>query len=165
MASDQSDATEYQNYVSEDQIIFTAYAMMIVASIFFFARLGLRLFKSVAFQLEDLFIWLAFLSFVAMAIDYIVVAPAMFRVTDAMSHEPFPIKYDTIFQDSEFMKKMFFANTLLLWIVLWAVKLSFLFLYRRLFVGLSGQIQWWWGVFIFTVIVLLPLSNQGLVLC
>lgn len=164
MASDQSNATEYRNYVSEDQIIFTAYAMMIVASIFFFARLGLRLFKSVAFQLEDLFIWLAFLCFLTMAIDYIVVAPAMFRVTDAMSREP-PFMYDTISQDSEFMKKTFFANTLLLWGVLWAVKLSFLFLYRRLFVGLSGQIQWWWGVFIFTVIVLLPLSNQALVLC
>jgi rhodopsin domain-containing protein len=150
-----------QNYVTEEQITFTAYAMIIIASIFFFARLGLRLFKSVAFQLEDLFIWLAFLSFLALAIGYIVAAPVMFRVTNATSGMT-PI-YDTIFQDGDFMLKIFFANTLLLWCVLWAVKLSFLFLYRRLFVGLSGQIQWWWAVLVFTVIVLPPLSGNGLV--
>jgi hypothetical protein len=150
-----------QNYVTEEQIIFAACAMIIVASIFFFARLGLRLFKSVPFQLEDLFILLAFLSFLALAIGYIVAAPAMYRVTDATSGMHF---YGTIFQDGDFMLKIFFANTLLLWCVLWAVKLSFLFLYRRLFLGLSGQIQWWWAVFVFTVIVLPPLSDNGLAL-
>ncbi|KAN0072958.1 hypothetical protein V8E54_009072 [Elaphomyces granulatus] len=151
-----------QNYVTEEQIIFAACAMIIVASIFFFARLGLRLFKSVPFQLEDLFILLAFLSFLALAIGYIVAAPAMYRVTDATSGMHF---YGTIFQDGDFMLKIFFANTLLLWCVLWAVKLSFLFLYRRLFLGLSGQIQWWWAVFVFTVIVFIVCVVSNFTAC
>lgn len=78
----------------------------------------------------------------------------MYRVTNAI--EGVTQVYPTIIKDSLFMIKIFFANTLLLWFTLWAVKFSFLALYRKLFSGIKVYMHLWWGVVVFALIVSVP---------
>lgn len=142
---------ETQNYINARQVTTTGYAMIGITSFFCVARFGLRFWKSVPFQAEDVFILLSWGVFLTVAILYIVVTPVLYRVDDVMSGKSPP--YAAIEQDALFIIKIFFANTLLYWLTLWAVKLSLLFLYQRLFKGLQNQMRWWWAVLIFTIVV------------
>ncbi|KKA22493.1 hypothetical protein T310_3491 [Rasamsonia emersonii CBS 393.64] len=115
-------------------------------------REDLSLVSHLPFQAEDVFILLSWGVFLTVAILYIVVTPVLYRVDDVMSGKSPP--YAAIEQDALFIIKIFFANTLLYWLTLWAVKLSLLFLYQRLFKGLQNQMRWWWAVLIFTIVKL-----------
>ncbi|KAF1847684.1 uncharacterized protein K460DRAFT_62653 [Cucurbitaria berberidis CBS 394.84] len=45
------------------------------------------------------------------------------------------------------MVKVFFVNSMMLWFILWAVKFSFLVLYKKLMEGLRDvYIKLWWAV-------------------
>ncbi|EED12166.1 conserved hypothetical protein [Talaromyces stipitatus ATCC 10500] len=137
--------------VSEDQVLSTGYATIAMTTAFTIARFAVRWTQQKReFQIEDgicLFSWVAFL---VMAILYIVVTPVLFRVDTAISTGEL---YANLMKDALYVTEIFFANTMIFWIVLWSVKLSLLFLYRRLFVGLPDQMKWWWSVLIFTVLV------------
>ncbi|KAL1955950.1 hypothetical protein VTO42DRAFT_7935 [Malbranchea cinnamomea] len=139
-----------ENYVTQGQVTSTGYAMIVLASLVFLGRFGLRFWKSIGVQWEDLFIVLSWAFFLAMTILYIIVIPAVYRVTGVMAGEDSP--YATMIQDALFMKRIFFATTLLLWASLWSVKLSLLVLYRRLLARLKTEIRVWWGVLIFTIL-------------
>lgn len=140
-----------ENYVSESQVTSTGYVMIAVATVFFASRFGLRFWKSVGVQWEDLFVVSSWMSFLALSVLYIVVTPALYRVTGATSGTF--LQYPTMTEDALFMKKVFFANTLLLWISLWSVKLSLLILYRRLLSRLKNEMRWWRGALVFTILV------------
>lgn len=144
-------ATSARLLVSEDQVLSTGYSTIAIATIFTIARFAVRWTqRKKEVQIEDgicLFSWVAFL---VMAILYIVVTPVLYRVDTAVSTGQF---YPDLLKDSLFVIEIFFANTIIFWIVLWSVKLSLLFLYRRLFVGLPDQMKWWWSVLIFTILV------------
>lgn len=144
-------ATAARLLVSEDQVLSTAYATIAVASVFTFARFAVRLTQpKKELEIEDaicLFSWIAFL---VLSILYIVVTPTLYRVDTAVSTGNF---YPTMLKDSLFIIEIFFANTMIFWVVLWSVKLSLLFLFRRLFIGLPDQMKWWWSVLIFTGLV------------
>ena len=132
-------------------MVSTGYAMIAVTSTFFLCRFGLRFWKSVGIQCEDFFVALSWISFLALSILYIVVAPSLYRVTKVVTSKDFP--YPTMSDDELFMKKIFFANTLLLWASLWSVKIGLLALYRRLLARLKNEMRWWWAVLVFTVLV------------
>ncbi|KAK2810242.1 hypothetical protein FQN50_003212 [Emmonsiellopsis sp. PD_5] len=139
-----------ENYVTESQVKSTGYVMIALASAFLLTRFGVRFSKSRGLIWEDLFVVLSWLSFLAMSILYIIVIPAVYRVSGVMSGTS-PL-YATMEKDALSMKKIFFATTLLLWVSLWSVKLSLLVLYRRLLAGLPTEIRLWWGILIFTLL-------------
>jgi hypothetical protein len=148
-------ATSAEILVSKSQVLATGYATIAVASAFTAARFVLRCtHRWGEFQIEDGFCILSWAAFVTMVVLYSVVAPPLYRVDNAISTGEL---YATIEKDAMFIVEVFFANTMIFWIVLWSVKLSLLFLYRRLFNGLPEQMRWWWGVFIFTLVVCLSI--------
>lgn len=137
--------------VSEHQLLSTAYAMIAITTTVTAVRTVLLLTRrKVRFQAEDGFVMLSWAAFIALAVMYIVVTPPLYRVDRAIGTG---VLYPTMEDDALLMIKIFFANTIVFWIVLWSVKLSLLFLYRRLFEGLPDQMRWWWGVFVFTIVV------------
>jgi hypothetical protein len=141
--------------VSEPQLLSTAYAMIAITTTFTVIRTVLRFtHRKGGLQIEDVFVMLSWSFFIALAVMYIVVTPPLYRVDRAIGTG---VLYPTMEDDALFMIKIFFANTMVFWIVLWSVKLSLLFLYRRLFEGLPDQMRWWWSVFVFTVVVSLSL--------
>lgn len=101
--------------------------------------------------MDDVFMLLAWIFFLALAIDYVVITPILFRVTAVQLGKEMP--YPEVEDDALKMIKIFFTNTLLLWFSLWSVKLSLLFLYRRLMKGLPRLMRWWWVVMGFTILV------------
>ncbi|KLJ09267.1 hypothetical protein EMPG_15293 [Blastomyces silverae] len=151
-----------ENYVTESQVASTGYVMIALASIVFFGRFGLRVWKSVALQLEDLFVVLSWLSFLAMTILYLIVMPRLYRLTGFLAGGP---PYPEFVDDALFIKKIFFCTTLLLWVSLWSVKFSLLVLYRRLLSRLKTEIRLWWVVLIFTVLNLIGCIISNLTSC
>lgn len=139
-----------ENYVTELQVKTTGYVMIALASTVFMGRFGLRFWKSVGVQWEDLFVVLSWLSFLAMTILYLIVNPRLYRLTAFLAGGP---AYAAFADDVLFVKKIFFCTTLLLWVSLWSVKFSLLVLYRRLLSRLKTEIRLWWIVVIFTVLV------------
>ena len=68
---------------------------------------------------EDYILLLAYLLFLTTTILYIVVTPTMYRVSDVVTGKTPP--YAEMLEDSLFMIKIFFANTMLFWFTLWSV--------------------------------------------
>ncbi|KKZ68594.1 hypothetical protein EMCG_01044 [[Emmonsia] crescens] len=145
-----------ENYVTELQVKTTGYVMIALASTVFVGRFGLRFWKSVGVQWEDLFVVLSWLSFLAMTILYLIVNPRLYRLTAFLAGGP---AYAAFADDVLFVKKIFFCTTLLLWVSLWSVKFSLLVLYRRLLSRLKTEIRLWWIVVIFTVLVKAQLAS------
>jgi hypothetical protein len=141
-----------QNYVSKEQLLSTSYAMIALTSIVALSRVGIQVFRARKMMLEDYLIFFAYILFITMTAMYIAVTPALYRISDVTSGKaPF---YPKLLDDSLFLIKVFFANTMIFWFVLWTVKFSLLALYRRLTIGLNKTYMMvWWGIVSFCVIV------------
>jgi hypothetical protein len=140
-------------YVTASQVTSTGYTMIALTSIFSLARFGARYYKQTGVQIEDFFVLLSWVVFIAMAIMYVVVTPVMYKISAMEQGEQVYTNLEQLEEDALYMIKIFFVNTMLLWVVLWSVKLSLLMLYRRLFKGLPAQMRWWWLVLVFTLLV------------
>ncbi|KAJ9605216.1 hypothetical protein H2200_010606 [Cladophialophora chaetospira] len=154
-----------QNYVTERQLVGVGYAMISVTTLIFGARTFIRIQQPKSIQADDYFLLLAYLCFLTLTILYIVLAPTMYRVTNASSGIT-PL-YPGILSDSLFMIKIFFANTMIFWFTLWAVKFSFLALYRRLMrptsqkVGIGGLFCIAWVCIAFATIRVIQIGVKA----
>ncbi|RDH32919.1 hypothetical protein BDQ94DRAFT_170619 [Aspergillus welwitschiae] len=126
-----------RNYVSASQVQATGYTMIALSSAVVIARFSLIFWKLRSLQVEDGCILLSWACFLAMSIAYIIVTPVVYKIDAYTDGKIGP--WATMLSDALFMIKVFFANTMLLWASLWSVKLSFLFLYRRLLQDLPGE--------------------------
>jgi hypothetical protein len=142
-----------QNYVTEGQLLRTSCGMLALSSLFVVARIVIiQLVRSKRWQTQDLFIYVAYILFVIMTVLYIIVTPKLYRITSVLEGELEP--YATMLDDTNFMIRVFFINSLLFWCILWTVKMSFLVLYKRLIEGLHDvYIKLWWGVVAFWSLV------------
>jgi magnesium-transporting ATPase (P-type) len=141
-----------QNYVTSSHLLSTSYAMMALTSMFVLARIAVQILHPKKLAPEDYLIYLAYVLYVVMSVLYILVTPPMYRLSDFISGKS-PV-YPLLMDDSMFIIKAFFANTMIFWCVLWMVKFSLLALYKRLLVGLHiVYIKIWWGVVCFCVLV------------
>lgn len=141
-----------QNYITKEQLLSTSYAMIALTSIVALARIGVQVIRARKMMVEDYLIFLAFIMHIAMSALYIAVAPALYRISDAMAGK-IPM-YAEMMDDSMFLVKIFFTNTMIFWLVLWTVKFSLLSLYRRLAIGLDKTYVYiWWGILAFCVLV------------
>jgi len=142
-----------QNYITEDQLVRTTYAMLTLATVVVLARIvTIQLVRPKRWLPQDLFIYFAYVVYLVMAILYIVVAPIIYRLSAVTEgrREPYAALPDEVM----FMIKIFFCNTLLFWVVLWTVKMSFLMLYRKLMEGLQDvYIKLWWALVVFWFLV------------
>lgn len=115
--------------------------MITLATCFTVTRLGIRCYKRRFWLIEDVTVCLAWACFTAMSIGYICVTPAVYRIAAVGNGEIAP--YPTLKQDSEYLVKIFFPNTLLLWTTLWLVKFALLLQCRRLVDRLPTHIRIW----------------------
>ncbi|KAF2473677.1 uncharacterized protein BDR25DRAFT_386509 [Lindgomyces ingoldianus] len=153
-----------QNYVTKEQFLSTSYAMIALTSIFAIARIAIRVTRPKALVTEDYLVFIAYILFIAMSILYIVVAPTLFRMSEIVSGEATPDV--TMIKDDIFIIKVFFANAMIFWIVLWTVKFSLLALSRRLMMGLNSvYMRLWWGVFGFCVATLIGCIASSFTSC
>jgi hypothetical protein len=142
----------YTELVSERRFIETSSAMVIIASVFVFARTGIQLWKRSRMELQDYLMYFAFACFFTMSICYLIVVPKIYkigRVTLGVI-PPWP----TMMEDIIVYVRIMFVTTTLFWISLWLVKLSLLALYKKLMEGLPKiYMRLWWALFMFCILV------------
>ncbi|KAI4233166.1 MAG: hypothetical protein L6R40_007168 [Gallowayella cf. fulva] len=107
-----------------------AFCMIALATSFTAVRLGIRAWKRRFWLIEDIVVCLAWACFTAMTIGYICVTNAVYRVSKVGEGQTPP--YPKLKEDAEYLVKVFFPNTLLLWTTLWLVKFALLLQCRRL---------------------------------
>jgi hypothetical protein len=147
--------------ITAGQVTATAYTMIVTVSIFCLARFAFQFWRKSAaeFRIEDFFVIFSWLSFLALAIDTIIVTPIIYRLLTVVAGEN-PL-YTAIEHDANFQLRVAFPNALLLWTTLWAVKFSLLSLFRRLLKRLPARyIRWWWSLVIFTILVVSPIHRR-----
>lgn len=84
--------------------------MIALTSIFAIARVAIRVMRPKALAVEDYLVFLSFLLFLTMATLYIVVTPALFRLSAVISGTKPP--YATMMADALFIIKIFFTNSM-----------------------------------------------------
>jgi hypothetical protein len=142
-----------RNYVTQEQLLNTSYAMIALTSAFAIARVAIRVVRPKKLAIEDLLVFLSFIFFIAMSVLYIVATPAIFKISQVTTGAV--PAYALLLEDARFVTKIFFANAIIFWFLLWTVKFSLLALYKRLFVGVENlmYIKVWWGVLVFCILV------------
>lgn len=124
--------------------------MIALASSFTATRFGICIAKRRFWIVEDVTVALAWACFTAMSIGYICVTPAVYRIAAVGNGEVPP--YATLKDDSEYLVKIFFPNTLLLWTTLWLVKFALLLRCRRLIDRRHLYTVVWRCILAFTVV-------------
>lgn len=95
-------------------------------------------------QSEDICLLAALLFFVIMTALYLAALPTYFNVIAIESGTMSP--YASLETDLVVMLKLFFVVQFFFWLTLWAVKLSLMFMFRRLTLGLQKFERLWWIV-------------------
>lgn len=142
--------------------------MLALATVFVVARVittRLVLVRPKRWLPQDLLIYLAYFTFIALNVLYIVITPMVYRITALGDEESGAIEpYPTLEADLMLITRIFFCNMLLFWIVLWAIKMAFLVLYRNLVDGLrhATYVKLWWAIVVIWALVRNANSSEGL---
>ena len=156
-------ASTYKEIISEQRFVEVSYAMIILASFFVLARVGIQIWKRKSMELQDYLVYFAFVCFLTMSVCYLVIVPKIYkigRVTLGII-KPWP----TMLDDVVVYVRMMFVTTTLFWIALWSIKLSLLVLYKKLMEGLPKMyIRLWWALFIFCLVVSILLDSTTFLL-
>ena len=126
--------------------------MLALTSLFVFTRTGIHISRYKPFEVQDSFIYLAYVSYLALWICYRIVINPMFRAYAVYNGEVPP--YPTIIYDASQMLRLITAAQMCFYTALPGVKLSLLTLYRKLFKGLpSTYHNTWWGIIVVVILV------------
>ncbi|EEA22194.1 conserved hypothetical protein [Talaromyces marneffei ATCC 18224] len=139
--------------IKPDQILASAYTMIVLTGIAIVSRFFLRGLRNEAFRLEDGFMLFAFVTFNILSTITIVVVPIAYQIV-AVSYDLKPL-YNGLFDDEEYQLRVVFASNLLFPMVLWSVKVSLLLLSRRLMYQYREWIRAWWVVLGFVALTYL----------
>ncbi len=118
--------------------------MIALATCFTVIRVAIRAWKGRFWLTEDVTVCLAWTCFIAMTIGYICVTDTLYRVSEVGNSDMPP--YQGFQEDTVFVLKIFFPNTLLLWTTLWLVKLALLLQCRRLIDRQPRCLAVWWVI-------------------
>ncbi|KAF2174815.1 hypothetical protein K469DRAFT_613111, partial [Zopfia rhizophila CBS 207.26] len=113
-----------------------------LSTIFLFCRLSLRYRAARRFYSDDAFVFFAWVCGVASAIMVQVVMSDAYMFSDVKRRDQLAIP-DFNAKSVRFLWIMSSAM-LLFFIVLWSIKLSFLFFFRRLYGALHSWMRYWW---------------------
>lgn len=125
--------------------------MLILTTFIFFLRVAIRFRGNRTVATPDYILLAAYVVFVGMASMYLATIPALYRWLAATLKQT--DMYPSYIDDLVVMRKIMLIGAYLLWITLWAVKLTFLALYWKLVNQLPRYKKMWWVVIIFVVLV------------
>lgn len=126
------------------------WAGIALAAIFTIIKTAIRLHISNRLFIDDLLVYIALTILIVLGVLYTLVNDTIFEIILVGMGEmpPTPEFYARM----TFFLKVQFAIIVLFWTALWAVKFSFLMYYKKLFIGLPGNMQkCWWAVSIFAL--------------
>ncbi|KAI9817312.1 MAG: hypothetical protein M1832_004734 [Thelocarpon impressellum] len=135
--------------ISERGLLIVTWLTFGLATVLTGFRLYVRRVKLRRFFWDDachVFAWVILLVSAAL---YTSIAPVLYRVMAVTSGQQL-LTVDFITRDIPRYVDFQFASTILFWVVLWAVKFSFLIFYRRFFRDLRSHMIAWWAVTAFT---------------
>jgi hypothetical protein len=127
------------------------WAGIALATVFTMIKTAIRLYVSKRLFADDLLVYLALMLLVVMGVLYTLINDTIFEIDMVGMGDMLP---PPGFEDNvAFFLKVQFAIIVIFWTTLWAVKLSFLMYYKKLFSGLPGNEQRvWWAVTVFAVL-------------
>ncbi|KFY21035.1 hypothetical protein V491_03212 [Pseudogymnoascus sp. VKM F-3775] len=127
-------------------------ACLCVAVVFVSMRCGARWYKTRGLPLaaEDIFMYLALVSFAITTALYLATIPTFYNVMDITAGKMEP--YASLQTDLVVMLKEFFTVQIFFWLTLWAVKWSLLFMFKALTNGIRIYTNIWWAALAFTVL-------------
>ncbi|OAL04822.1 hypothetical protein IQ06DRAFT_313933 [Phaeosphaeriaceae sp. SRC1lsM3a] len=154
----------YGELISEQRFIWVSALMIILASIFVLARIGIQIWRRKKMYLQDCLVYCAYIFFLTMSICYLIIVPNIYRIgrVTVGRIEPWP----AFAEDVIVYVRLMFVTTSLFWLSLWFVKLSLLALYKNLMDGLPMMyIRLWWALFVFCLISLVGCIVSYLTSC
>lgn len=127
------------------------WAGIALATVFAMIKTAIRLYVSKRLFIDDLLVYVALMLLVVMGILYTLINETIFEIDMVGMGEMLP---PPGFEDNVgFFLRAQFAIIVIFWTTLWAVKLSLLMYYKKLFSGLPGHEQRvWWAVTVFAVL-------------
>jgi len=140
------------NSFSQTTVLTVGYVAVSVVSVVMIARIVLLALRPKRFVAEDYCVFLAYAFFVSQCALYIAIAPLSDRVV-AVQEGRAPY-YPELIDEGFLLGRLYFPALIIFWIILWLVKFSLLFLYRKLLVGVpSVYNKIWWFIVVFCAIV------------
>ncbi|KAJ5747720.1 uncharacterized protein N7511_009416 [Penicillium nucicola] len=140
----------------------TGIALIVLTSLVVGTRFAGAIRRPKDLKAEDYLLILAYLFFLELAILYIYIAPAIFRLA-ALKAGTITV-YPTVLEDSVHLQIVFFVTTSSLWLCLWMIKFSLLSMYKRLLVGRPYIIAWW-VILVFCVLSIIACIVSSWVSC
>lgn len=129
-----------------------AYSMLAVTGSVMVARIVLQFQRAKWPTLSDSFVFLGFAFHIAMCGVYVVAVPLMKRVYLVLDDKG--PAYPGFDNERIAMAKIFFAAPAMFFMILWSIKFSLLFLYRRLLTGVNKYYTLiWWVILVLCVLV------------
>ena len=140
------------NWISQNDLLRTDYAMMALTSTVFVARVSVQVWRRKAIEWHDGWLYVAFAAYLALCILYTHITPTLFKIEQLTKGE---IQYwEGMQKDIKLTTEVIFSSGTMFWTCLWCIKFSLLSLYKKLLVGLSNTwIYLYWGILVFCVLV------------
>ncbi|KAH8816926.1 CFEM domain-containing protein [Xylogone sp. PMI_703] len=138
---------------------------LVLSCVFVFVRGIARYRKTGTFPhaIEDLFLFLALASYIGLVGIYLYCLPILFR-SEAIGAGKEQV-YPGFDHDMKGMLHGFLAAQLIFWLALWSVKLSLLFMFRKLTIGLPDYRYIWAGIMVFTLLSFVGCVISGFTSC
>lgn len=151
--------------IDPQQILGSAYTCIVLVGIAVIARFYLRGFfldhehagdklqtkTPPIIGFEDIFILFAFIVFNVLAAITIAVVPRAYSIIDVINNDK--PAYNGLYDDEVYQLRVLFASGILFPTLIWAVKLSLMFLSRKLLAGRPKWIRFWWIVLVVVILV------------
>lgn len=112
-SASETDLAKQRIQPSRETLYGTMYAMLVITTIVFFARIGIRLWKKVTATSVDIWLSIAYVAFIAHLINYILATPPLYR-QDLVAKGLMDV-YPDFVKDSALARK---------WYVLLSIKLA-----------------------------------------
>lgn len=130
------------------------WAGIALATIFTIIKTTIRLYILKRLFIDDVLVYIALSILIVLGVLYTLVNDTIFEIIlVGMGEMP---ATPAFFGRMTFFLKVQFAIIVLFWTALWAVKFSFLMYYKKLFIGLPGNMQkCWWAVSTFALLAYL----------
>ena len=128
-------------------------------------RTGARWYKIRGFprEAEDLFMYLALVSYIIMSGLYFGILPTLFRLYAVAAGLVPP--WATMAEDVTAMLKLIFVVQFFFWLTLWCVKWSLLFMFKKTTTGLPLYHKIWWGILAFSIVTFIICCISNFTTC
>lgn len=140
------------NWISQDELLRTDYAMIVLTSTVFVARVIAQFWRRRTVEWQDIWLYVAFAAYLTFTILYIIITPIFFKLEALMKGEI--AGWDGMQKDLKLASEVMWSSGMEFWTCLWSVKFSLLALYKKLLAGMPKAYLWtWWATLIFCIIV------------